>query len=170
MLRESVVGEKRFDYAFRTYINQWAFKHPTPSDFFRTMNDASGEDLNWFWKEWFYNNWTLDQAVEDVKYVNSDPLQGVDITISNNNQMIMPCEVEIKEIDGKTGSVHLPVEIWQRGGKWTFHYNSTSMVNAVIIDPNDELPDVNPGNNVWTSGTATGNKITYVREHIPHIR
>jgi hypothetical protein len=158
MLRETVLGEQRFDYAFRTYINRWAFKHPTPLDFFRTMNDAAGEDLNWFWKEWFYNNWTLDQAVEDVKYVNSDPIEGVDITISNNNAMVMPAVIEIKEANGNTGRVNLPVEVWQRGGKWTFHYNSTGMIKSVVIDPDNQLPDVNPDNNIWTSGTPAGIK------------
>jgi len=122
-------------------------------DFFRTMNDASGEDLNWFWKEWFYKDWTLDQAVQNVKYVNNDPGQGVDITITNNNRMVMPVTVEVKESNGKTGIVKLPVEVWQRGGTWTFHYNSTSMIDSVIIDPDNRLPDVNPDNNVWTSGT-----------------
>jgi hypothetical protein len=153
MLRESVLGEDRFNYAFRTYISRWAFRHPTPMDFFRTMNEASGEDLSWFWKEWFYKNWTLDQAVEDVKYVNSDPGNGVDITITNNNAMVMPAVVEVKESNGNTGRVHLPVEIWQRGGKWTFHYNSTSMIKSVVIDPDGEFPDVNADNNTWTSGT-----------------
>ncbi|HXB12056.1 MAG TPA: M1 family metallopeptidase [Bacteroidia bacterium] len=158
MLRESVLGEDRFNYAFRTYIDRWAFKHPTPMDFFRTMNEASGEDLSWFWKEWFYKNWTLDQAVEDVKYVNSDPGNGVDITITNNNAMVMPAVVEVKESNGNTGRVHLPVEIWQRGGKWTFHYNSTSMIKSVVIDPDGEFPDVNADNNTWTSGTSAGIK------------
>jgi hypothetical protein len=158
MLREYVLGSERFDVAFRAYINRWAFKHPTPMDFFRTMNDASGEDLNWFWKEWFYTNWTLDQAVESVNYVNSDPTLGVDITITNNNQMIMPVVVEIKEANGHTGRVNLPVEIWQRGGKWTFHYDSKSMVKLVNIDPDNQLPDVNLDNNTWSSGAVTGIK------------
>jgi len=153
ILRESVLGEKRFDNAFRTYINRWAFKHPTPTDFFHSINDAAGEDLTWFWKEWFYNNWTLDQAVEDVKYVNSDPAQGIDITISNNNAMVMPVVIEVKETDGKMGKINLPVEVWQRGGKWTVHYNSTGMIKSVIIDPDNRLPDVNPDNNIWSSGT-----------------
>ncbi len=56
LLREYILGHKRFDYAFKTYINRWAYKHPAAGDFFRTMNDASGEDLNWFWKGWFYKN------------------------------------------------------------------------------------------------------------------
>ncbi len=153
MLREDVLGHKRFDYAFRTYINRWAFKHPSPLDFFRTMNDASGENLNWFWKEWFLKTWTLDQAVESVKYIDNDPAKGSLITIENNNQMVMPVTVEVKESNGKKGVVKLPVEIWERSGEFTFKYNSTSLLDSVVVDPNKQLPDVNEDNNVWTSGT-----------------
>ena len=63
----------------------------------------------------------------------------------------MPVTVEVKESNGKSGRVKLPVEIWQRSSDWTFKYNSTSMIDSVIIDPDKELPDVNRGNNVWTS-------------------
>ncbi len=152
LLREYVLGPERFDYAFRTYIKRWAFKHPQPKDFFRTMNDAAGEDLNWFWKEWFYKKWYLDQAVKDVKYIDNDPSKGVLITIENLEQMAMPVTVQVKEQNGNVGRVELPVEIWQRGGKWTFKYNSTSMVDSVTIDPDKKLPDINPDNNLWTSG------------------
>ncbi|HTB07172.1 MAG TPA: M1 family metallopeptidase [Bacteroidia bacterium] len=149
ILREYVLGHDRFDRAFNNYISRWAFKHPTPEDFFRSMNDASGEDLNWFWKGWFYKNWTLDQAVNDVSYPDADPTKGVNITISNNKQLVMPVTLEIKETNGHIGRVTLPVEIWQRGGKWTFHYASTSMIKSVVIDPDMMLPDVNADNNTW---------------------
>ena len=152
MLREYVLGHDRFDYAFRTYIRRWAFKHPQPKDFFRTMNDAAGEDLNWFWKEWFFKNWYLDQSVSDVKYIDNNPDKGVLITLHNLEKMAMPVTVEVKEKNGKSGKVNLPVEIWQRGSKWTFKYNSTSMIDSVIVDPDEQLPDINPDNNIWTSG------------------
>jgi len=153
ILREVVVGPQRFDYAFRTYIDRWAFKHPQPEDFFRTMNDATGEDLSWFWKEWFYENWKLDQSVDNVQYVNADPKQGVDITISNKQQMVMPVEIEIKEASGKTERVTIPVETWERSGTWTFHYNSTDMIQSVTIDPDHNLPDIDTSNNTWTAPT-----------------
>lgn len=158
MLREYVLGQDRFDFAFRTYIQRWAFKHPQPKDFFRTMNDAAGEDLNWFWKEWFFENWKLDQAVEGVKYIDNDPAKGVLITITNENQMAMPATVEVKESNGNSGKLNLPVEIWHRGGKWTFKYNSTSMIDSVIIDPDEQLPDINPENNIWVSGYSSKDK------------
>jgi hypothetical protein len=154
MLREVVLGPERFDYAFREYIKQWAYKHPQPKDFFRCMNDASGENLNWFWKSWFAETWTLDQAVKDVKYIENDPSKGAFITITNNDKMVMPVTVEVKESNGHSGRVNLPVEIWQRSGEWTFKYPSTSMVDSVIVDPDHVLPDVDSDNDIWTSGVV----------------
>jgi hypothetical protein len=61
----------------------------------------------------------------------------------------MPVTLEIKEANGKTGKVHLPVEIWQRGGTWKFKYNSTDKITSIIIDPDKKLPDINESNNTW---------------------
>jgi hypothetical protein len=68
ILRETVMGRELFDYAFKTYCERWAFKHPTPADFFRTMEDASAVDLDWFWRGWFYSTDHVDIAVTDVKW------------------------------------------------------------------------------------------------------
>src|SRR5699024_5525388 len=124
-------------------------KHPQPWDFFNTMSDAAGEDLTWFWKSWFMNNWKLDQAVKGVKYVDEDPKQGAIITIVNKKKMPMPVTVEVKEANGESGIKELPVEIWQSGATWSFKYPSTSKVQSVEIDPEHNLPDINPANNVW---------------------
>ncbi len=73
ILRETILGRDLFDYAFRTYSQRWMFKHPTPEDFFRTMEDASAVDLDWFWRSWFYTTDYTDIGVESVKtfYVTS---------------------------------------------------------------------------------------------------
>ena len=149
LLRTYVLGRDRFDYAFRTYIKRWAYRHPTPEDFFRSMNDASGENLNWFWKGWFVKNYRLDQAVDSVRYVDGDPSKGALITIENKDRMVMPATVEVKESNGKTEKMNLPVEIWERGGVFTFHYDSTTRLDSVIIDPGKVLPDVDADNNSW---------------------
>ncbi len=149
LLREYILDHDRFDYAFKTYIRRWAYKHPQPEDFFRTMNDATGEELNWYWNAWFCQTWTLDQAVKDVKYIDEKPESGSLITLQNNNQMIMPAEVKITEKNGKTTQVRLPVEIWQRGTDYTLKFESTSPVVSVEIDPDKQLPDINPDNNLW---------------------
>ena len=67
ILRETILGRELFDYAFKEYANRWKFKHPSPADFFRTMEDASGTDLDWFWRGWFYTTDFTDIALKDVK-------------------------------------------------------------------------------------------------------
>lgn len=149
LLRNEILGPERFDYAFREYIKRWAFKHPTPWDFFRSMENASGEDLAWFWRGWFFNTWKLDQAVKNVQYVKNDPAQGAMITLQNLEQLPMPVVIAIKDVNGKTDTVRLPVEVWQRSATWTFHYPSTVKLSSVVIDPAGNYPDVNPANNSW---------------------
>ena len=151
LLREQILGPDRFDRAFQTYINRWAYKHPTPDDFFRTMENVSGESLQWFWRAWFINNWRLDVAVSDVKYVDNDPTKGALITIDNLDKMAMPVTLEVKTKSGKTERIHLPVEIWERFKSWTFKYPSTEEIQSVTYDPDNVFPDYNPANNVWTS-------------------
>lgn len=72
MLRETIMGRELFDYAFKEYARRWAFKHPEPADLFRTMEDASGEDLDWFWRGWFFGTDACDIAVDSVKYYRAD--------------------------------------------------------------------------------------------------
>jgi hypothetical protein len=150
LLREQILGPERFDYAFKTYIQRWAFKHPTPDDFFRTIENVSGESLQWFWRGWFANTWRLDVAVRSVKYVDSnDYSKGAYITLDNLEKMAMPVILEIKMKSGKTDRVKLPVEIWERNTSWVFKYPSTEEIESVTYDPDKVLPDYNPANNVW---------------------
>ncbi|WP_316781415.1 M1 family metallopeptidase [Pedobacter antarcticus] len=72
ILRETIMGRELFDYAFKQYAKRWAFKHPTPADFFRTMEDASGEDLDWFWRGWFYGTDPCDISLDEVKFAKAD--------------------------------------------------------------------------------------------------
>ncbi len=151
LLRTVVVGKERFDYAFRKYTEAWAFKHPTPYDFFHCINNATGEDLNWFWKEWFFTTRKLDQTITAVNYVDNDPSKGALITIGNKGKMIMPVIMKIVQSNGKTETVNLPVEIWQRGGTWVYKYSSSNKIDKVILDPDNVLPDVDRKNNEWHS-------------------
>ena len=151
VLRNVVLGHDRFDYAFNEYIKHWARKHPLPYDFFRAMNDAAGEDLNWFWKEWFFTTWKLDQTIQSVKYVKDDPTKGAFITIVNKEKMAMPVEMKITFTNGNSEMLHLPVNIWQRGSVWTFKYPSTVAIKSIVLDPDRQLPDSNAKNNVWNA-------------------
>lgn len=72
ILRETIMGREQFDYAFREYARRWAFKHPEPADFFRTLEDASGEDLDWFWRGWFFSTEACDISLDSVRYAKAD--------------------------------------------------------------------------------------------------
>ena len=152
LLREQILGEKRFDYAFQTYIRNWAFKHPTPDDFFRTMENAAGESLQWFWRGWFVHNWKHDVAVKEVKYRDSnDFTKGCIITIENLEKLVMPVELEVKMKNGKTVRVKLPVDIWMRNLSWTFPFASDAEIESVTYDPDKVFPDSNESNNTWSA-------------------
>jgi hypothetical protein len=148
-LRDVVLGPDRFDRAFREYVRRWAFKHPTPYDFFHTMENVSGEDLSWMWRGWVFNNWNLDQAVTGVKYNNNDASKGAAISLQNLDQMVMPVPLRVTESNGKVHNITLPVEVWQRGGTWTVTVPTTSNISEVVIDPDKKLPDTNRANNTW---------------------
>ncbi len=147
LLREQILGKDRFDYAFRNYISKWAFKHPQPDDFFRSMESGAGEDLSWFWKGWFYNNWVSDIAIIDAKNIGSDETKGVRITVVSKEKLPMPFTVELKYKDGSKKRHYLPVETWLQRKVVTVTLPDSKDVDSVTIDPDNALPDLNRGNN-----------------------
>ena len=152
LLRDVVIGRERFDYSFRKYTEAWAFKHPSPYDFFHFINNGTGENLDWFWKEWFFTTWTLDQTIKSVKYTDGDPSKKVFITIGNKGKMIMPVILDIVQANGKTETIRLPVEVWQHSGDWTIGYVPSGKLEKIILDPENLLPDIDRKNNVWLAG------------------
>lgn len=152
ILRDQILGKDRFDFAFRQYIHNWAYKHPTPYDFFRTMENAAGEDLSWFWKSWFLNNWKMDQGIAEVKQVNSSSFTGYTIKVDNLDKMPMPIILGIKTKSGKTDIVKVPVDVWMKNTSWIVRYPTTEEVVEVVLDPQQVLPDSNVENNKWTGG------------------
>lgn len=150
LLRNYILGQNRFDYAFRKYTSDWAFKHPTPWDFFRSIENSAGEDLAWFWRGMILNSYTFDQAVTKVEYYNGDFKQGALVTVQNNGQMALPVIAEYTMVSGKTGRKTIPVEVWQNGNTWTFKLPTTEEVTKVVIDPDHAFPDNNEANNTWS--------------------
>ncbi|MEP6594937.1 MAG: M1 family aminopeptidase, partial [Ginsengibacter sp.] len=150
LLRNQIIGPERFDYAFKTYIKRWAYKHPTPWDFFRTIENVAGEDLGWFWRGMFLENYKLDQAVKEIDYVNNDFSQGALITIENIERMAMPVILQYETISGTKATLKLPVEIWQNNTSWIIKVNTTEKIKSVTIDPEKVFPDINYANNKWS--------------------
>ncbi|MDR6943063.1 M1 family metallopeptidase [Mucilaginibacter pocheonensis] len=147
LLREQILGKDKFDYAFRNYIHQWAYKHPQPDDFFRSIENGAGEDLSWFWKGWFYNNWTLDLALIDAKQVDNKSGKGISITVVNKEKLPMPFTIEVKYKDGSKKRTYLPVETWLQRKQITLTLPATQEAESVTLDPDNALPDLNRKNN-----------------------
>ncbi|WP_127846504.1 M1 family metallopeptidase [Psychroflexus aestuariivivens] len=145
MLREYILGEERFDFAFRSYIETWAYKHPQPKDFFNHMENAAGENLNWFFGNWFYGTGNIDLAIDSLRERNGEYF----LTVSNNGEVPMPVKMKITYQDGTTSMKTLPVEIWQRGNTWTHKFTSDKTIQSIEIDPDKILPDVNYSNDKW---------------------
>ena len=151
LLRNEILGPVRFDYAFKTYIKRWAYKHPTPWDFFRTMDNVAGENLAWFWKGWFVENYKLDQSIVQVEYENNDAANGAIVTIANLDQMAMPVNITYETISGTKGALKLPVEIWNNVVSKKIKLLTTEKLKTVTIDAEKVFPDINFSNNQWKS-------------------
>ncbi|WP_158861453.1 M1 family metallopeptidase [Lunatibacter salilacus] len=145
MLREYILDHERFDNAFKSYIETWAYKHPQPNDFFNLMENVAGENLNWFWRGWFYGTENIDLAIENVVPYGGNKV----IILANKGGIPMPVLMEITYGDDSKERVKLPVEIWQRGDQWNHLLKTNKEVKKVVIDPDKVLPDVNIANDSW---------------------
>tara|TARA_B110000503_G_scaffold136823_1_gene219904 strand:- start:22905 stop:25037 length:2133 start_codon:yes stop_codon:yes gene_type:complete len=174
ILRETIMGKELFDHAFRTYSQRWMFKHPTPADFFRTMEDASGIDLDWFWRGWFYSTDVTDIGIENVrkfyavdgedKNVNfiEDTTEGLEINKSKTAKskyfyeiafnkpggLVMPIIVAYTYDDGTTEKKTYPAQIWRyNDNQVTKVVHSEKQIIKIVIDPDLETADVDLSNN-----------------------
>lgn len=150
LLREQIIGPARFDPAFRHYIATWAYKHPSPSDFFRFMESETGEDLGWFWRGWYEHQWQLDLAVQKVTYTGGDYQKGADITVANLDQLVLPATLEVTYVDGSKQDVRIPWETWQQHHSYVVHIAGTQKITTATIDPAHALPDADRSNNSVT--------------------
>lgn len=141
LLREQILGPARFDPAFRKYIATWAFKHPTPSDFFRLMESESGEDLSWWWRGWYFNNWQLDMGISEAHYVDKDPVKGLQVTLRSRQRLVMPVTLRADLADGSHLDRRVPVEAWLQQTAPKLTLATTQKVLRVRLDPDHVLPD-----------------------------
>jgi hypothetical protein len=145
ILRDAVVGSNEFNRAFREYFRRWKGKHPQPADFYRTMSDVTGRDLDWFWRSWIYTTARLDQAVDEVRRQGDSTF----ITLSNRGQMVLPVQLELRYGDGTSERRDLPVEMWHLGGKFTYRLAGSKQIVGVVLDPRRVYPDIERNNNSW---------------------
>ncbi len=151
LLRHVILTDTtRFDAAFRGYIRRWAFRHPTPADFFRSMEDGLGEDLSWFWRGWFYRSDVIDLAVDSVATrTDSSGAKTARVWLSSPGQLPMTLDLTLTYADGSTETVRLPVEVWYLGNHYRYVRPVPGEITRVEIDARHEIPDVRRTNNVW---------------------
>ncbi|MGN6422744.1 MAG: M1 family metallopeptidase [Asticcacaulis sp.] len=153
LLREEILGPDRFDPAFKRFIAAWAFKHPKPDDFFRAMESEGGEDLSWWWRGWYDNNWTLDLGVDSIAAVTDkdgkpDPSKGTIITVGAHDKLVMPATLRVRFSDGTTRDVRLEADSWIRRPQATVFIEPGKTVVSAEIDPDHRIPDKNRSNNL----------------------
>ncbi|MGE5761278.1 MAG: M1 family metallopeptidase, partial [Gemmatimonadota bacterium] len=154
LLRHFILPDTaRFDAAFREYIRRWAFKHPTPADFFRSMEDGLGEDLSWFWRGWFYRSDVIDLAVDSATtQADSSGTKIARVWLSSPGQLPMPLDLTLTYANGSSETVRLPVEVWYLGNHYLYEQAAQggSDLVKVEVDARHAMPDVRRANNVWT--------------------
>ena len=136
-----VLGRETFDRAFREYGRRWRFRHPQPADLWNTFENVSGRDLDWFWRGWFQETWTLDQAVAEVR-VEGDSTA---IVIEDRGEAPMPVRLALTRADGRTERLEVPVGVWLAGAR-RHTVRVPGAVTRVEIDPEEAFPDVDRTN------------------------
>ncbi len=151
LLRQEILGPAAFDDAFREYVRRWAFKHPTPTDFFRTMESVGGERLDWFWRDWFYENTHFDEAIESVQTSDSSGVQHVVVVYGNRARGVLPIYARFTFSDGTTQDFKYPALVWStNSARYVRDYDFTGKtVNRIDVDPDHLLLDVDRTNNSW---------------------
>jgi hypothetical protein len=153
MMLRSMLGEPTFLKAYRAYGQRWQYKHPKPYDLWNTFNQVGGRNLDWFWRTWFYETWTLDQAVGSVAATGGDWT----IVVEDKGLAPMPATVRITRADGKAQEYSVPVEAWLRGARrYPFKVPGKVAVVKVEIDPDQRFPDIDRSNNTWAAEAVHG--------------
>ncbi len=178
ILRETVMGRELFDHAFKTFSQRWMFKHPTPEDFFRTMEDASAFDLDWFWRGWFFTTDVVDIGVTEVKDIKKlgnekryfslyyqrslenltpnelknrkENKKFYEVVFEKPGGIPMPLIVEYSYADGTKERKTYPAQVWRKNDKSISKYIATDKeLVGVLVDPDNATADINKDNNNW---------------------
>jgi hypothetical protein len=158
MLREVIMGRELFDFSFREYARRWAFRHPTPADLFRTMEDASGYDLDWFWRGWYFRTDPVDIALDSVRAMQSEtPLNNKDVylyelNVSNKGGMVMPVIIGWTYKDGTQEKEVVPAGVWMTNEqRFRKVFRKEKEVASIQLDPDQVTTDIDPANGLWPS-------------------
>ncbi|HLL46255.1 MAG TPA: M1 family metallopeptidase, partial [Longimicrobiaceae bacterium] len=146
MLR-ALLGEETFMRAYREYGRRWIGKHPQPYDLWNTFEDVSGRDLDWFWRTWWYETWTLDQSIGEVRIAGDH----MEVEVVDRGLAPMPARLVVTRADGRTERVEVPVDVWLAGARrHTVPVRDAATVTRVEIDPENAFADIDRTNQTWT--------------------
>lgn len=146
----AVLGEEEYMEGFHAYLERWAYRHPYPWDMWNTFEEVSGRDLDWFWRSWYYETWTLDHAVAGVRPGESPGVQVV--TVRDEGNVVMPVDLRITFSDGSTLDRRISHEVWLEGARTAeLLVESDVQIRRVKIDPDLSVPDADRSNNTWTA-------------------
>jgi hypothetical protein len=146
----ALLGDSVFLRGYREYGRRWLYRHPTPYDLFNTFNDVAGRDLGWFWRTWFFETWTLDQAIVRVRESGTAYV----VEVEDRGLAPMPARLVVTRSDGRQETYEVPVERWLAGHrKAEVGVPQAATVTQVEIDPSGTFPDVDRTNNVWRRST-----------------
>jgi hypothetical protein len=154
LLRDEILGAQAFDEAFREYTRRWAFKHPSPTDFFKTMEEVSGKRLDWFFREWFLENPHFDQAIDTLVTRATPDGDSVAVIFGNHARGVLPIHARFTFTDGTTQDVTYPAEVWSTNTRYYLRrYGFKGKKLAKLeLDADKRLPDLDRTNNVWPKG------------------
>ena len=158
LLRDEILGPEAFDDAFREYTRRWAFKHPSPTDFFKTMEDVSGRRLDWFFRQWFLENPHFDQAIDTLVSKSTPQGDSVAVIFSNHARGVLPILVRFIFTDGSTQNFTYPAEVWSTNTRFylrRYEFKGKKLAR-VELDPDKRLPDLDRTNNIWPRQPANG--------------
>lgn len=140
-----MLGDSLFLKAIRYYIKQWNGKHPTPYDFFYCMNAGAGKDMNWFWKNWYFEKFAPDLAITKV----SRKQQQYSVVIENKGGADVPVHILVYYKDGSKQAIDMSIASWEKGGKTVkASFKSNKTLSKIVLGKPYDV-DVNPKNNVW---------------------
>jgi hypothetical protein len=142
----AILGDTVFLSAYRTYGLRWLYKHPTPYDFFNTFDALSGQSLAWFWRPWWYDTWTLDQAIASTNVVGDQ----MSVVIEDRGLAPMPIRLAVTRTGGHVERVVVPAAVWLSGSRrYTVTLDKAATITGLEIDPEQLFPDVDRSNNRW---------------------
>ena len=150
-LRDEILGPQAFDEAFREYTRRWAFKHPSPVDFYKTMENVSGKRLDWFFREWFIENAHFDVGIDTVVQKQVGEIDSVGVRYRNYARGVLPIRVRFTFSDGSTQDINYPAEAWSTNSLFydRFYDFKGKTLTKIQIDPESRIVDINRENNVW---------------------